>query len=37
MVNGLLPNTTYHYRLKADGGGSLVVYGENQTFTTPAA
>jgi hypothetical protein len=31
-VGGLSPNTTYHYRAKASGEGT--VYGEDTTFTT---
>ncbi|MFC2019925.1 hypothetical protein ACFLU4_08310 [Chloroflexota bacterium] len=31
-VEGLLPETTYHYRAKAEGDG--IVYGEDMTFNT---
>ena len=33
-MSGLAPNTVYHYRLVADGGG--VSRGANRTFRTPA-
>jgi phosphodiesterase/alkaline phosphatase D-like protein len=34
-LNALAPSTTYHYQLVADVSGNLV-YGADQTFTTPA-
>jgi hypothetical protein len=34
-VSNLKPSTTYHYRFKAEGTETL--YGDDQTFTTPAA
>lgn len=33
-INGLLPSTTYHYRLAAESGGTMT-YSTYQTFTTP--
>lgn len=33
LISGLLPGTTYHYRIVASGGGGTVV-GEDMTFTT---
>ncbi|MGV3661792.1 MAG: hypothetical protein ACO1TE_16520 [Prosthecobacter sp.] len=35
-LTGLLGNTTYHYRLKAQ-TGAYAEYGEDMTFTTPAS
>jgi uncharacterized repeat protein (TIGR01451 family) len=35
QIHGLEPNTTYHYRLVAQGQENTV--GEDRTFTTPAA
>lgn len=34
-ITGLLPNTTYHYRLVAS-SGTITTVGEDRTFTTPA-
>ncbi len=37
-LNGLLPNTTYHFQLVATyGAGKTTVFGGEQTFKTPAA
>jgi hypothetical protein len=32
-LSGLTPNTTYHYRVKAENGGGIT-YGSDQSFTT---
>ncbi|WP_255314420.1 immunoglobulin-like domain-containing protein [Bacillus sp. FJAT-26390] len=32
-LSGLTPNTTYHYRVKAENGGGIA-YGSDQSFTT---
>jgi hypothetical protein len=37
QVTGLLPETTYHYRLVADNGVGGPVFGADQTFTTQSA
>lgn len=34
--NGLLPSTTYHYRLRVSDGGHSYYYGEDMVFTTRA-
>ena len=34
-VTGLSPNTTYHFRMKAENSEGIA-YSEDQTFTTPA-
>jgi len=37
-INGLSPNTTYHFRAKAVGNGTATpVYGNDTTFTTAAS
>lgn len=36
-LTGLLPNTTYHYRLETLRGGAVAVAGADRTFTTPSA
>jgi len=36
LLTGLLPLTTYHYRLKGVTSGNLTVYGNDMTFTTNA-
>jgi len=36
-VSGLAPNTTYHYRAKADGGTNGIATSSDMTFTTTAA
>ena len=33
-INSLSPNTTYHFRAKAVGNGTVTVYGNDATFTT---
>jgi hypothetical protein len=33
-INGLKPETEYHFRIKADGGTSGIVAGDDRTFTT---
>jgi hypothetical protein len=35
-ITGLEPNTTYHFRIKADGGSAGIAYSEDATFTTAA-
>lgn len=34
IVEGLKPNTTYHFRVVAVGGGTGIVYGADKTFKT---
>ncbi len=36
-INGLSPNTTYHFRAKALGNGTYAFYGNDTTFTTAQA
>ncbi|MFH0768511.1 MAG: tetratricopeptide repeat protein [Chloroflexota bacterium] len=36
-ITGLAPNTTYHFRAKADGGVHGVAYGASMNFTTLTA
>ncbi len=36
-ISGLAPNTTYHFRAKADGGLHGVAYGASMNFTTLSA
>lgn len=36
MLTGLAPDTTYHYRIVADGGPAGIAYSQDMTFTTAA-
>ena len=35
-LSGLLPGTTYHFRVVANSAGRLPTFGADMTFTTPS-